>query len=611
MRALIFDCDGVLGETESRGHLVAFNRMFTEYGVPWQWSLDEYRRMLGIGGGKERLLALMDQPELQSKLAVPQSVGERRELVRAWHQRKSEIYREIVNAGEIPARPGVRRLAEEALAAGWRLAVASTSAEPSVRAMMRNVFGDDLSGRFSVVLAGDCVQRKKPDPEIYQLCGTNLNARPEDCVVVEDSEIGLAAARAAGMPCLVTISEMTVGGDFTGARRVVSSLDGGEGEPAVTVSDLMEWGGDMHSEVPAAAKAAVYDAPKQPMRLRDFSVPALKGSEALVRVRCATICGSDLHTFFGRRKSPAPSVLGHEMVGDLVAVGPDGVRDVNGEPLEAGARITWSMVWSCGECFYCRNGLAPKCERLLKFGHEALRPGLDLLGGFAEYCFLPERTAICRVPDNVPDAVASPANCATATVAAVVRHAGSLAGANVVVYGAGMLGLSACAMAQQQNAAQVIAIESDPRRAELAKRFGASAVLDGLTGRVDLVRGVKDITGGRGVEFVLELTGIPEAMETGFELLRFGGSFMMAGATFSQRPIAVDAEQLVRRMIRMQGVYNYEPRDLQAALSFLADNVERYPFLELIGRTFPLDQIQDAFDFAETERPPRVAVRPF
>ena len=364
------------------------------------------------------------------------------------------------------------------------------------------------------------------------------------------------------------------------------------------------------SVLPATAKAAVYVAPGEPMRLREFAVPELKGSEALVRVRCTTICGSDLHTFFGRRKSPAPSVLGHEMVGDVAALGPGGATDVDGARLAVGDRVTWSMVWSCGECFYCNHVLPPKCERLLKFGHEALRPGLDLIGGFAEFCFLPERTAICRVPANVPDEVASPANCATSTVAAVVRYAGSLAGANVVVYGAGMLGLTACAMARQHGAAQVIAVETDPRRWELARRFGADQVLDGRAGQAELAGAVKELTAGRGAEFVLEFTGVPEAMEAGFELLRFGGRFVMAGATFPSRPIALDAEQIVRRMIRLQGVYNYEAQDLKAAVSFLSDTVARYPFAELIGRSFRLEETQEAFDFAENVKPPRVALRP-
>jgi alcohol dehydrogenase len=126
-----------------------------------------------------------------------------------------------------------------------------------------------------------------------------------------------------------------------------------------------------------------------------------------------------------------------------------------------------------------------------------------------------------------------------------------------------------------------------------------------------LARAVKELTAGRGAEFVLEFTGVPEAMEAGFELLRFGGRFVMAGATFPSGPIALDAEQLVRRMIRLQGVYNYEAQDLKAAVAFLSGAMARYPFADLIGRSFRLEEIQEAFDYAEKVKPPRVALRPF
>jgi HAD superfamily hydrolase (TIGR01509 family) len=204
--------------------------------------VEDYRRLLKIGGGKERLLALLEVPEFQTVFIAPPTREAREELVRGWHRRKSEIYRQIVEAGEIPARPGVRRLAEEALALGWRLAIASTSAESSVRAMMHHVLGEALAARFDVVLAGDAVSRKKPDPEIYQLCARRLGVPPGNCVVVEDSAIGLAAARAAGMPCLVTVSEMTAGENFEAARRVVESLGEADDPRAVRLAELSQWG---------------------------------------------------------------------------------------------------------------------------------------------------------------------------------------------------------------------------------------------------------------------------------------------------------------------------------------------------------------------------------
>ena len=366
----------------------------------------------------------------------------------------------------------------------------------------------------------------------------------------------------------------------------------------------------MNDMLSRSALAAVFVEAGRPMRIEAFPIPKPRGTEAVARVLCTSICGSDLHSYFGRRSAAVPSVLGHEMVGEIVAMGPGGVDEFEGGPLNLGDRVTWSMVWSCGECFYCKNGLCPKCEKLFKFGHEEIRPEMALTGGFAEFCFLPAGTAICRVPDNVPDEVASPANCATATVAAVLRHTGGIAGETVVVLGAGMLGLSACAMAKWKGAKQVIAVEIDARRAALASRFGADLMLDGGLSPCELVAEVKGYTAGRGAECVLEFTGSPEATEAGFELLRFGGRYVLAGATYPSRPIAISAEQLVRRLIRLVGVYNYEPGDLKQALTFLSACTGRFPFGELVGRTFPLSKIAEAFAFAEAERPPRVALRP-
>jgi len=360
--------------------------------------------------------------------------------------------------------------------------------------------------------------------------------------------------------------------------------------------------------LPDSSRAAVFHAPNQPLTIERFPLPALAGREAIARIRCATICGSDLHSYYGRRLSPVPSVLGHEMVGEICAMGPEGACDFQGRPLALGDRVTWSTVWSCGACYYCTRGLRPKCEHLMKFGHERIAAGRDLIGGLADHCILREGAGIFRVPPNVPDTVASPANCATATVAAVLRAAGGVESQTVVVYGAGMLGLTACAMASARGASNVIAIERDPGRAELAGRFGATIVLDGSAPADEIRQQVLDQTEGRGAEFVLEFTGIPEAIECGFHLLRFGGRFVMAGATFPARPIALPAEQIVRRLLRLEGVYNYQPEDLATALDFLSANVSRFPFESLIGGAFPLDQVQEAFAFAESARPPRVAV---
>ncbi len=236
-KALIFDCDGVLGDTEQFGHLPAFNQMWREMGVPWQWSVEEYGRKLKIGGGKERMASLFQDPEfLKAWPECPTDEAARKELVARWHKRKTEIYREIILSGRVPPRSGVKRLAEEALAAGWTLAVASTSAPESVNAVLTHAMGDETARRFALVLAGDIVKAKKPAPDIYLLAAEKLEISPSACVVIEDSNNGVEAATAAGMKCVVTVSGYTREEDFSKAAIVLTCL----GDPGGEVCQVLE-----------------------------------------------------------------------------------------------------------------------------------------------------------------------------------------------------------------------------------------------------------------------------------------------------------------------------------------------------------------------------------
>ena len=225
MNALIFDCDGVLADTERYGHLPAFNQMFREFELPVQWSEEEYGIKLKIAGGKERMASILT-PEFVAKAGLPADPEAQKKMIADWHKRKSEIYKQLIREGRLPGRPGVARVVREASAAGWKLAVASTSAEESVRGVLEYVVGKDLAGEF-LVLAGDIVAKKKPAPDIYLLTLEKLGIPAEQSLVVEDSGNGLLAAQAAGIRCIVTLSSYTWEEDMSGALLVVSDL----GEP--------------------------------------------------------------------------------------------------------------------------------------------------------------------------------------------------------------------------------------------------------------------------------------------------------------------------------------------------------------------------------------------
>lgn len=356
--------------------------------------------------------------------------------------------------------------------------------------------------------------------------------------------------------------------------------------------------------------AAVFAGPQTPLRIEPRPLPEPGPGEVIVRVRMATICGSDLHTFSGRRPGNAPCVPGHEMTGDVERLHASGARDFLGRPLQEGDRITWSMLWSCGACYYCWRGLRAKCERLRKFGHDDSRSGQGPFGGYARHCHLPAGTAIFKIPAHVSDRAAAPANCATATVAAAMRAAGPVEGRSVVVRGAGMLGLTACAIASAAGASAVLAIDIDPARLRLASRFGAMVTADGSLPDSEIERIIRRATGERGADIAFDFVGTAESCETLPALLRPGGHAVLAGAVFPSRPMAISAEQLVRRMLKLSGVHNYEPSDLERALGFLAGDGCRFPFEDLVDAVFPLERINEAIAHAETVRPPRVGLQP-
>lgn len=232
VQALIFDCDGVLADTERDGHLVAFNLMFQELGLPFYWDDAEYAHLVRIGGGKERLKSVVTDAVV-ARYAEPGESAD--DMVARWHQVKSRYFQDLVRAGKISARPGIKRLINEALAAGLKVAVASTSAEASVRAVLESAVGEGVATRVRI-FAGDIVKRKKPAPDIYFEALRGLGVSANFAVAVEDSGQGCAAAAGAQIPVIVTVSSFTGGDDFTGAAAVVSDL-GEPNEPLTVVAD--------------------------------------------------------------------------------------------------------------------------------------------------------------------------------------------------------------------------------------------------------------------------------------------------------------------------------------------------------------------------------------
>lgn len=316
----------------------------------------------------------------------------------------------------------------------------------------------------------------------------------------------------------------------------------------------------MDPVAPGVSRAAVWTGAG--VEVRDLAVP----SEALVvRVRLATVCGSDLHTVAGRRGGPRPSVLGHEAVGTVAVADPE-------RGLAVGERVVWSVTSSCGRCRRCRAGRTAKCVSVRKVGHEPLDGDWPLSGTYAEYIALPPGVAVVRVPDTLDDRVAAPAACATATVMAAAEAAGELAGRRVLVCGAGMLGVTAAA-ACAESGARVHVTDLDPQRVAQAERFGATS------------------DPGGPVDVAIDLSGATSAAAAALARLDVGGTLVLAGAVLPGPALPVAPQSVVRQWWTITGVHNYEPRHLEQAVAFLHRTRDRYPWAEVVSEPVALDAV--------------------
>ncbi len=315
--------------------------------------------------------------------------------------------------------------------------------------------------------------------------------------------------------------------------------------------------------------------------LREYPVPAVEPGAILVRLTRAGICGSDLHIWRGEMKGvygerPRDLTFGHEMCGRVERLGAGVATDSMGQPLREGDRITYLYFFPCGRCPVCLEDEMGNCPRKVRANRVAGTPPY-FNDAYGEYYYLRPGHFVFRIPDEISDDVATPANCALSQVLYGLHRARLRAGQTVVIQGAGGLGLNAVAVARDMGADRIIVLDRIAERLELARAFGADVVAD-LVGYPEV---------------------IPEVIPEGLRMLRGGGCYLEVGSIAPGNAFTYDATALVRGNVRLVATSNYSPWALARALAFLRRNLARFPFARIVSHTVPLERITEGFREAD------------
>lgn len=357
----------------------------------------------------------------------------------------------------------------------------------------------------------------------------------------------------------------------------------------------------------STSRAAVFSRSGLPIEIVDIAIPLLQSGEILVRNEMAALCRSDLATCSGKRVELSPTILGHEVVGRVADFGPGAPRvDLRGSPLNVGDRITWAIFASDPTSEMAMRGMPQKGPGRFKYGHERLDGTNTLHGGLAEHIILRPHTPLIRIEEEVPVQVAAIVNCAVATIAGALRTAGAIEERRVFISGSGMLGVLACAMARFRGASRVAAMDIDAGRLEIAKRFGADVTIEieSVPERASSIA----LSNFEAVDVVVETSGVPGSMEATLEKLAVGGVAVWVGAVHPDRPIALDAQHIVRNLLAIRGLHNYNTGDFLAAVEFIESIHRTLPIRDLVEDAFGLDQINEAFAYAMSSKAFRVGV---
>lgn len=345
------------------------------------------------------------------------------------------------------------------------------------------------------------------------------------------------------------------------------------------------------------------------MEVENYDLPSPGEKSLLVKVRRSNVCGSEIHIWKGEHPTKQKGVLGHEMVGEVQSIGEGVTTDFAGETVKIGDRIASTYFQVCRKCNMCQKGAFNLCENAYEFWNKASEEAPHFHGTFATHYYIHPDFHFYKVPDNVPDVVAASANCAISQVYFGIEEADLQYGETIVIQGAGGLGLNAAAIAKEKGA-QVIVIDGVEDRLNNALKFGADHIIDfNVYDTVEKRQAkVYELTNNNGADVGMELTGSPHAFSEGIHLVTSGGRYVSIGNVSPGKTTPFDPGLLTRKSIKIIGAVRYKPWYLKKALTFLSENIEKYPFADMIDGEFSFEDIEVALDQSANRQVNRASI---
>lgn len=349
------------------------------------------------------------------------------------------------------------------------------------------------------------------------------------------------------------------------------------------------------ADIPKKCKAAVLVEYGKPLEIQEVPIPEVAPRGILVKVEMAGICGTDVHQQRGELtiKSPLPNIQGHETIGRIVKLGQGRTIDVGGEALKIGDRIMWAHA-DCGECYWCevaRDTVLCAARQ----GYGWANPSA-LRGGFAEYEYVTPITKVVKVPDELTEEEAIGVGCAFRTVVGGYERFGGIRfQENVVIQGAGPVGLYSLLMAVEGGAGKVIVVGAPAGRLELAEKWGASDVIniDDVKDATKRKEQILAFTNGRGPEVVIECSGVPAAFNEGLDLIQKGGRYLVLGQT-SANTIPMAPGIITGKALTITGSVSAAIQHFYKALLFIKNRKTKYPFADIVTTKYRLEDINEA-----------------